>query len=129
MDNELRCLHIENDIIPESLDWCKYNYTPPVIDFINCKDFGHCDGMNGNCIWCSEMTPYLWEMCSDETQVKSYMAQGASRECAIDSVKKYKYNIYINELENNLVSNDYKLYEENKKYYRNGEFKNGKRFN
>lgn len=63
---------IDYNFIPETLEWCRKHYVPPIEKHISCKYFGNCDGMNGSYHWCLEMTPYQWEMCSDETRVKIF---------------------------------------------------------
>lgn len=35
------------DYIPETLEWCKQHYTPPMDRYITCRDFGNNDGMDG----------------------------------------------------------------------------------
>lgn len=57
---------IDYHFVPETLDWCKKHYVPLIKQYISCNEFGYCDGMNGSCHWCREMTPYQWEMCRDE---------------------------------------------------------------
>lgn len=64
---------IDYNFVPETLEWCRKHYVPPIKKHISCKDFGDCDGMNGSCHWCREMTPYQWEMCSDETWIKNLL--------------------------------------------------------
>lgn len=78
------------NFIPENLEWCTNHYVPPVKKFISCGDFGKCDGMDGACWWCMEMTPYQWEMCSDEAHKTSLMKTGKSEEEAISYIKEYK---------------------------------------
>ena len=58
---------IDFNFIPETLEWCTTHYTPPIKTYINCPDFGKCDGTDGSCWHCMEMTPYQWVMCSDES--------------------------------------------------------------
>ena len=64
-------------VVPETLDWCRKHYTPPVEEHIHCPDFGKSDGTNGGCWWCMEMTPYQWYMCSDETWVRGLLSPTA----------------------------------------------------
>ena len=73
---------IDYNFVPETLEWCRKHYVPPIKKYISCKYFGNCGGMNGSCYWCLEMTPYQWEMCSDETRVKNLL-----RSLSRDSVK------------------------------------------
>ena len=47
---------VTKDFIPETLEWCKHHYVPPMDMYITCCDFGNNDGMNGSCHWCLEMT-------------------------------------------------------------------------
>ena len=68
---------IDLDIVPETLEWCKLHYVPPIPEHINCKRFGHSDGMDGSCHWCREMTPYQFEMCSDETHIRGLLSPTA----------------------------------------------------
>lgn len=82
---------ITKDYIPETLEWCKHHYVPPIDRYITCCDFGNNDGMNGACHWCLEMTPYQFEMCWDATSVDSYMRMnGWSKEKAINFIEDYK---------------------------------------
>ena len=88
---------IDYNFIPETLEWCRKHYVPPIKKHISCKDFGDCDGMNGSCHWCREMTPYQWEMCSDETWVKNLLRplsrnSAKTREEAIEFIERYKNN-------------------------------------
>lgn len=92
-------MHKDKDFIPESLQECQLYYVPPVERFITCKDFGNVDGMDGSCHWCEEMTPYQWEMCSDEAWIKSLMKGNGrydpmTREEAIEFIENYKQNSY-----------------------------------
>lgn len=59
--------------IPETLDWCCHHYVPKNPAYITCKEFGRCDGMDGSCWWCMEMTPYQWHMCVDEAWIQSLL--------------------------------------------------------
>lgn len=84
---------------PETLDWCKRHYVPPIKQYISCNAFGHCDGMNGSCHWCREMIPYQWEMCRDESWVRGLMSPAArvlvnSREEAVEFIENYKQKHY-----------------------------------
>lgn len=85
----------KSDFVPETLEWCRSHYVPPVAKHITCPDFGQCDGMNGGCWWCLEMTPYQWHMCSDEKWVRGLLRSTArfpakSREDAVRFIEQYK---------------------------------------
>jgi len=69
------------EYVPESLEECQEHYVPPVSAHIYCPHFGHCDGTDGGCHWCREMTPYQWWMCSDETWLRSLMGPLARVKC------------------------------------------------
>lgn len=89
---------IDYNFVPETLEWCRKHYVPPIEKHISCKDFGGCDGMDGSCHWCREMTPYQWEMCSDETWVKNLLRpllcnSEKTREEAAEFIERYKSNI------------------------------------
>jgi hypothetical protein len=99
----LPCIEQEDKpVVPETLDWCKQHYTPPVKEHIHCPDFGKCDGTNGGCWWCMEMTPYQWHMCSDETWVRGLLSPTARKqhkdrtEAAI-FIEDYKQRMYTRE--------------------------------
>ena len=88
---------IDYNFVPETLEWCHKHYVPPIKKYISCKYFGKCDGMNGSCHWCLEMTPYQWEMCSDETQVKNLLRplsrnSAKTREEAAEFIERCKQN-------------------------------------
>ena len=90
---------IDYNFIPETLDWCKEHYVPPVKEYIHCTSFGDCDGMDGSCHWCREMSPYQWYMCYDENWVRSLMSPivrtpANSREEAAEFIEKYKQQHY-----------------------------------
>ena len=99
----------DKPIVPETLDWCKEHYTPPVKEHIHCPDFGKCDGTNGGCWWCMEMTPYQWHMCSDETWIKGLInpyGKPAGHVCltrqeAATFIEEYKQRIHTKEPEGN----------------------------
>lgn len=59
--------------VPETLDWCRHHFVPKNPVYITCQDFGCCDGMDGSCWWCMEMTPYQWHMCADEAWVQGLL--------------------------------------------------------
>lgn len=96
------------DYVPESLEWCTSHYVPPVSAHISCPSFGRCDGMNGSCHWCMEMTPYQHCMCSDETWLRGLLMQGTyksrigaiafidtrKRECPTKNIIDILHNIY-----------------------------------
>ena len=86
---------IELNFVPETLDWCKRHYVPPIEKYVTCEEFGHLDPMDGSCHWCFEMCPYQWEMCSDESTVKSLMISwpfrpAKTRDEAIEFIENYK---------------------------------------
>lgn len=90
---------LDLNYVPETLDWCKRHYVPPIKEYIKCKQFGCIDGMNGSCHWCREMTPYEWHMCSDESWVRALLSPIArkpklSREEAITFIENYKQKNY-----------------------------------
>jgi hypothetical protein len=89
---------IDLSLVPETLDWCASHYVPPIKEFITCERFGNSDGMDGTCHWCREMTPYQWEMCSDESWVRGLMSPAArvsvnSREEAAEFIESYKQKL------------------------------------
>ena len=86
---------IDFNFIPETLTWCANHYVPPIKDYIMCKDFGRCDGTNGSCYQCMELTPYQFEMCSDETWLLGLIPPSAcsiynTREEAAEFINHYK---------------------------------------
>lgn len=91
---------VDLDFVPETLEWCKKHYVPPIKKYISCNEFGHCDGMNGGCHWCREMFPYQWHMCYDESWIRSLLSHTAripkvSREEAAEFIEIYKQEHYI----------------------------------
>lgn len=83
------------NFVPEKLSDCKQHYIPPVQKHITCKQFGNCDGMDGSCHWCREMTPYQWEMCRDENWLRMLtspysLTRMKSREEAASFIEAYK---------------------------------------
>ena len=64
---------VSQNYIPESLEFCRTHYIPPIARYISCECFGRNDGTNGGCHWCLEMTPYQWYMYSDEQDVQHAM--------------------------------------------------------
>lgn len=82
--------------VPETIEQCESHYLPPNYNFINCKDFGYTDGMNGSCHWCKEMTPYQWHMCADESWLRNLLKPFTdtkhfnSRETAISFIEQRK---------------------------------------
>lgn len=72
---------IDNEFIPETLDWCESHYTPPIKEYINCKEFGNSDGTDGSCWMCMELTPYQFEMCADETWLRGLLSSTARKQC------------------------------------------------
>ena len=72
---------IDNNFVPETLEWCETHYIPPIKDYINCKDFGNSGGMNGGCWQCMELTPYQFEMCADETWLRGLLSSTARKQC------------------------------------------------
>lgn len=90
---------IDYNFVPETLEWCKKHYVPPVKEHITCKDFGNPDWMNGSCHWCLSMYPYQCQMCRDESWVRELMSPlskfpKATREEAAEFIQKYKQNFY-----------------------------------
>lgn len=90
---------IDFNLVPETLDWCRKHYVPPIKEYIHCQNFGRCDGMDGRCIWCGEMTPYQQAMCADEAWVRGLLSPGAcvpaaSREEAAEFIENYKHKFY-----------------------------------
>lgn len=91
---------IDYNFVPETLEWCRKHYVPPVKEHISCKDFGDCDGMDGSCHWCREMTPYQWYMCCDKTWIKSLLRFSPhnpekTRKEASEFIEKYKQQLSI----------------------------------
>lgn len=90
---------VDFDFVPETLEWCKKHYVPPIKKYISCAVFGQCDGMNGGCHWCREMFPYQWYMCYDESWVRSLLSPAAhipkiSKEDAAEFIEVYKQKHY-----------------------------------
>ena len=86
---------INYNFVPETLEWCKKHYVPPIKKNINCKYFGEFDPMSGGCIWCSEMCPYEFEMCRDESFVRGLMfpvsrVLAKNRKEAAEFIESYK---------------------------------------
>lgn len=99
------------NFIPETLQWCREHYVPPVDKYITCSEFGHTDGMNGNCWWCMEMTPYQWHMCKDDFWVRCLLKPEAckhmqNREDAIRFIEKYKQEHPLGNEQRVLISNE-----------------------
>lgn len=69
-------VNYDPNYVPENIEWCTRHYVPPVSAHISCPSFGHCDGTDGSCHWCMEMTPYQHIMCSDETWLRSLLVRG-----------------------------------------------------
>lgn len=93
---------IDYNFVPETLDWCKRHYIPPIKKFITCSEFGHIDPMDGSCHWCMEMCPYEWHMCSDESWVHDLLSPISRRPCktreeAAEFIEEYKQRMYGNE--------------------------------
>ena len=81
--------------IPDTLEQCRCHYVPPIQQYITCRGFGNCDGMDGGCWYCMELTPYQWHMCSDEKWIRGLLSPFArisvkTREEAVDFIEKYK---------------------------------------
>ena len=90
---------IDYNFVPETLDWCNKHYVPPIKAHIHCPNFSRCDGTDGSCWWCKEMTPYQHEMCRDEAWVRSLLSSAAripasSREEAAEFIEGYKQKHY-----------------------------------
>ena len=90
---------IDYNFVPETLDWCNKHYVPPIKEHIHCPCFGRCDGTDGSCWWCKEMTPYQHEMCRDERWIKSLLSPLSrnpknTREEAAEFIEKYKQKHY-----------------------------------
>lgn len=86
---------IDYNFIPETLDWCKRHYVPPIKEHIHCPDFGNVDWMNGSCHWCHEMCAYQCQMCMDESWIRGLISDAArikspTREAAIEFIEDYK---------------------------------------
>ena len=86
---------IDFNFIPETLTWCANHYVPPIKDYIMCKDFGRCDGTSDHCYQCMELTPYQFEMCSDETWLLGLIPPSPrssynTREEAAEFINHYK---------------------------------------
>lgn len=95
MEKETNKFLIDFNLIPETLKWCMNHYVPPIKDYIICKEFGKCDGTNGSCYQCMELTPYQFEMCSDETWLLGLIPPSAcsrynTREKATEFIEEYK---------------------------------------
>ena len=86
---------VDYNFIPETLEWCKRHYVPPIEEYIRCPDFGNVDWMNGSCHWCLEMCPYQCEMCRDESWVRGLLSpaariQAKTRKEAAEFIESYK---------------------------------------
>ena len=82
---------VSQNYVPESLEFCKTHYVPPIARYISCECFGNNDGTDGGCHWCLEMTPYQWNMCADAQSVRCAMQNcKLSYEDAIKSVEANK---------------------------------------
>ena len=93
---------IDYDYVPETLEWCKHHYVPPIKGHINCSAFGQVDWMDGSCHWCHEMYPYQCEMCMDESWVRGLLSPLARKQCktreeAAEFIEEYKQRVYENE--------------------------------
>ena len=93
------------DYVPETIYQCRTSYIPPIKKYITCNDFGKSDGMDGCCHWCMEMFPYQFEMCHDESHIKSHLVQGEyfngkikTREDAIKMIHSCKSKCKIEEV-------------------------------
>ena len=89
---------MNDNFVPESLEWCRQHYVPLVKEHIHCPYFGKLDSTCGGCVWCSEMTPYQWHMCSDETWVRGLLSpisrfENKYREDAIKFIEDYKQKL------------------------------------
>ncbi len=96
---------------PDNVEYCEQHYIPPNKQYIICDRFGSCDGMDGACWWCREMTRYQWEMCRDEHLIQSLLSpvacvinnnQKKTREEAIEYIEGYKQRAYKKAQEKNL---------------------------
>lgn len=91
---------IDYNFVPETLEQCKTHYVPPIKKYILCESFGKCDGMDGSCHWCREMSPYQWHMCYDESWVRNLLSPIVrrnpenSREEAAEFIERYKQEFY-----------------------------------
>jgi hypothetical protein len=81
---------IDMSFIPETLDWCKTHYVPPIRSYITCPKFGESDGMSGECWWCMEMTPYQNEMCRDASWTRNLVRNGKTRDEAAEFIDSFK---------------------------------------
>ncbi len=93
---------MDDTFVPETLEWCRKHYVPPVKEFISCENFGHMDGMDGTCHWCLEMCPYQWEMCNDETWIRGLLSKGArlpakNRKNAIEFIEEFKQMTFVDD--------------------------------
>lgn len=92
----------------DTLDDCARHYVEPDKQFINCKEFGHSDGMNGGCWYCMEFTPYQFYMCRDAKYLESLMSHnGMTKEEAMQFIEQrmqkyphrphavYMYELYL----------------------------------
>lgn len=100
--------------IPETLDWCCHHYVPKNPAYITCKEFGRCDGMDGSCWWCMEMTPYQWHMCVDEAWIQSLLrpiskTRFTTREEAAAFIEKYKQRNPLGNGRRVILKNENKL--------------------
>ena len=93
--NMCQSLGKDQEPVPETLDYCRKHYVPPVKKYISCECFGNSDGMSGGCWWCMEMTPYQWHMCQDEAHLRGLLnhlskAQVKTKAEAIEFIEDYK---------------------------------------
>lgn len=88
----------DSSFVPDSLEWCNYNFVPKIKNYITCPTFGNINIEDSRCRWCLEMLPYQWHMCCDEKNKSSLVAKGMTEEKAILEIYKTKRKkIYIDE--------------------------------
>ena len=80
---------VDMNFVPETLEQCKEHFVPAIGDYITCYNFGHIDGTNGSCHWCREMTPYQFEMCSDDSWVGNLIRGNINRRMSIDEAIQF----------------------------------------
>jgi hypothetical protein len=83
------------------MDNFKIKYNFPDYNYITCRDFGKCDGMDGSCHYCLDENPYQFEMCSDESWKRSLMSPlskmpNCAEDHAIEFINNYKNKHYNN---------------------------------
>ena len=86
----------ETESLPyETLEELRSHYCKPIDKYITCGEFGNTDGMNGSCLWCREMMPIQFEMCSDASWLRNLINnKHYTQEEAEKFIDDYKQRIF-----------------------------------